>query len=256
MVFKMDSKTLKYWTNAITKGDKTQEDFKEFVVRSQDYNNYVRSMFVDVYYELAPCISGQSDVHVLFEGMMKTNEGSIVSRADIKRYISHTPDFQNGLATEIARLYKTLHGTAPDNANIQGFEEKFLNDPTGAYSLERLEQDIAQQQSNQAGVIADNLDSSTQLAEAVTHSPQMAQSQTSASNNDIDIIDLYETVVGRNMSAREFILFARDLNVAKDKAELANKIDDQIRQHFLHVQDIINKFLDTTIDRDALLPDT
>lgn len=250
--FKMDTKTSKYWTNAIAKGDKTTEDFRDYVVRSQDYTNYVRSTFVDVYYELAQCISDRTDVHVLFEEMMKAKEGSIVSRADIKQYIAHTSDFRQGLQNEIVRLYRTLHGTAPEDAIIKGYEDQFLNDTTGIYSLEQLEHDIANhQQHQQANLPFQQNDNQTMT----TSEPAAAsQQQPSVLNpGNINLIEAFESAVKRNMSAREYLLFSNDLSNAKDKHALARTIDDQIQKHFVQVQDTVHKFLDVSIDRDAFI---
>jgi cell division protein FtsB len=255
--FKLDTKTSKYWTNAISKGDKTYDDFKDYVVRGQDYANYIRSVFVDVYYELAPCFtrSDTADVHEMFENMMKAKEGDIVSRADIKYFISNTPSFRDGLTLEIVRVYTTVHGYAPGKDVVQHFEEKFLNDAIGTYSLEQLEDDISQHQQQQHSETKQLVNDSMAGVGGVTTSDykEGSKSDHSYSRDNEGIIALYENVVGRNMSAREFVLFVADLAAAKDKAALAKSIDVRIQKHLVHVQDIIHRFLDIDLDRDAFI---
>jgi hypothetical protein len=254
--FKLDTKTSKYWTNAISKGDKTYDNFKDYVVRGQDYANYIRSVFVDVYYELAPCFAGSDtvDVHEMFENMTNGKEGQIVTRADIKRFISNTPSFRDGLTHEIVRVYTTVHGYAPDEGVVHQFEEKFLNDANGTYSLEQLEYDIGK-----IAVPSTTLDNQDGDEDAVASSsipidtkPGDEHRPSFARDNE-RIIELYENAVGRNMSAREYVLFVNDLATAKDKAVFAKNIDSKIQKQFVYVQDIVHRFLDIDLDRDAYI---
>ncbi len=253
--FKLDTKTSKYWSNAISKGDKTYDDFKEYVVRGQDYANYIRSVFVDVYYELAPCFTGpeSADVHEMFENMMRTREGDVVSRADIKHHISNTPSFRAGLTQEIIRVYTTVHGHAPDKTVVQQFEETFLNDATGTYSLEQLGNDI----SDKKQVVVSMQPAAMGAVSTGIHKSDLSHMHANENNenneNKESIIALFENVVGRTMSAREFVLFANDLASANDKVALAKTIDAGIQKHFVSVQDIIYRFLDIDLDRDAFI---
>jgi hypothetical protein len=261
--FKMDSKTSKYWTNAISKGDKTFDDFKEYVLRGQDYANYIRSVFVDVYYELAPCFSESetADVHEMLDGMMKVKEGQVVSRADIKHYISNTPSFRKGLAHEIVRAFSTLHGSTPAQDVVNLFEDKFLNDSFGTYSLEQLEHDIStfghtnphQKSSAETGNVADAADAADAADSHSKSVPLITPSRFHSREDNESLIELYENVVGRNMSAREFILFVNDLAEANDKAGLAKTIDTKIQNHFVFVQDIVHRYLDVDLDREAFI---
>ena len=242
--FKMDSKTSKYWSNAILKGDKTESDFTDFVLRSKDYVNYVRSLFVDVYYELAVCISENADVHSMFEEMMKGKEGSLVSRGDIKHFISRTPGFREGLDREIARLYKVHKGTTVSPSDSEAISALFLDDKDGSYTFERLESDIS--------AIGSALETNSVPANP-NPSDMPAVSPRNANRNDEEIVDIYETVVQRNMSAREFLLFASDLSTVQDKVAQCKNYSKKIDEHFVSVRDIVKRYLEEDLGRDAFI---
>jgi hypothetical protein len=248
--FKMDSKTSKYWSNAILKGDKTQSDFSDFVLRSNDYVNYVRSLFVDVYYELAVCISETEDVHSMFEEMMKGKEGALVSRGDIKYFISRTPGFREGLDREVARLYKVHKGTTVSQSDNEAISAPFLDDKDGSYTFEQLEIDISEIRS---AVETLSSPASFDPSDIPPPSPASLSSVRNANRNDEEIVQIYETVVQRNMSAREFLLFASDLFVIQDKVARCKKYSKEIDEHLIRVQDIVKRYLEEDLGRDAFI---
>lgn len=241
--FKMDSKTSKYWSSAILKGDKTESDFKDFVLRSKDYVNYIRSLFVDVYYELAVCISETADVHSMFEEMMKGREGALVSRGDIKHFISSTPGFREGLDREIARLCKVHKGTNVPPSYCEAISAQFLNDINGSYTFERMESEIS----------AKNVASPVPSDIPDLPSPSYPSTCVSSNRNDEGIVKIYETVVQRNMSAREFLLFATELSTVQDKVAKCNQYSKEINEHFVSVQDIVKRYLEEDLSRDAFI---
>lgn len=245
--FKMDSKTSKYWSNAILKGDKTESDFTDFVLRSKDYVNYVRSLFVDVYYELAVCISETADVHSMFEEMMKGKDGALVSRGDIKQFISRTPGFREGLDREIARLYKVHKGTSMSQSDNEAISAPFLDDKDGSYTFEQLESDISAFGSASASFEPADIPAPSDSI------PTSLSSVRNANRNDEEIVKIYETVVQRNMSAREFLLFASDLSKVQDKVAQCKKYSKEIDEHFVSVQDIVKRYLEEDLGRDAFI---
>lgn len=228
--FRLDKKMSKYWSNAIDKAEKSYDDFTDFVVHSTDYANHARRIFVDVYYELSACLPESADVHNMFEDMMATTQRKAISRLDMRMFIVRTDMFAQGCADQVDRLYTALTGKPADASIRQTFLTRFLNDATGTYSIDKMQEDM-----------------STKPKEDLPPQPTIAPPPSKETGVYMNVVDVYEEVMNRPMSAREFLLFSKELLDASTHGEHKRQaigIKDKFTATFLKVKEVVHKYLD------------
>jgi hypothetical protein len=275
----MDSKTLNFWLNSINRGEKTLDDLKAFLLKSNDYFNAVKSVFMDVYYDRI----GGNDYQNLFQTFVDTRlnkapQGTGVTVGDIRNFIVGSDVFASKYAQVINSVYEVVKGFPPEEHTVTSFIEKFRNDD--AYAVDNLRSDIQndalQCEPSSANQIAiQEVDTSalteeqrreldalwndkSRFLEFFIHAslPDVEAKPESANKNmpgyaqTEPIIRAFESVFGRNMTAQELALYQPFLcgtKTTQSEADLEAFLRQQKQKHvdtLTSVQELTANYLD------------
>jgi hypothetical protein len=281
----IDSKMLNYWINSITNQNKTLDDFKNFVLKSTDYNNILRKTFLDIYYE----IIGDKNYHELFNKFLSLYDNSILQETDILSFIKTSEAFQSKFSEIISNMFQLIHETNATAEQIDYFLDKFRNNPS--YSIDDLRADIdrfngilgtnndmkpdnedinifgddtimdfTEEQQNEILQLwkdkpkflkfyRENIGKNTRELNILQPEPIVPKA------NIINIVDTFEKVFQRNMNVREYLHYIDDMKkVAMDK--LHAYISDIYKHHydtFINVRDITSRYLDKELTEDEFI---
>ena len=135
----MDSKTLNYWTNAISRGSKSLDDLNTFLLKSQDYTTAVKNTFVDIFYDK---IGGDGDYQTLLRSCTDNFRDQQIHREDIYKYIVESSEFSIKYKNIIQKVYEAITNKQPDHEITIKLLQKFQQLPE--YSIDDLKIDISE----------------------------------------------------------------------------------------------------------------
>ncbi len=256
---RLDSKMLNYWSTALGKGEKSYGDFVSFVLKSPDYINHNKSIFVDVFYEYASCLPEGLEANSMFEDLMNSFEGMAISRQDMRRYIVTSSAFVTSCGDLVKKLYMAVRKSDPDADVVNGYIQKFWNDPD--YNVDALQKDITAQPSPPTTPTpGDAVPTPTTDAQPSPSTPSASSAPvtlgTSSTPNSFDkddakrCIDLYESIFERGMNAREYMQFIDALIALPNPSARQKRIEGikaDMREAFVKVQDTLHRYLDQDI---------
>lgn len=245
---RLDPKMLNYWSTALGKGEKSYGDFVSFVLKSQDYINHNKALFVDVFYEYASCLPEGLEANAMFDDVMTSFDGMAISRQDMRRYIVTSSAFVTSCGDLVKKLYKAVRQSDPDAETVNGYIQKFWNDP--AYNVDALQKDITSPPTPAAHLLpVDTADvaGATPSPAAVAPSPAAVAPPPALDKADAEqCIGLYESVFERGMNAREYMQFIDALIALPNPSARRKRIEEiraDMREALVKVQDTLRRFL-------------
>lgn len=244
--FKLDNKLLNYWANALQKGEKSADDFVAFVLNGSDYHNYMRGVYVDAYYELSSLLEESANVYTMFEDALTNSSGKPFTSSDARHHIVVSPQFTSGCAQVIKKLYTTIHNTDPSVELIEKYINMFVNNDT--YTLDDLHDDIQKDNDNSANANTLNVSETENTSQETKSATDLVL--------DLECVDLYEQVFERGMNAREYLIFARDINnipTKNAKLEYIKSLKNSIKQTYTEVQDVVYKYHNEVITEEDFI---
>jgi hypothetical protein len=270
----MDTKMLNYWVNSISSQNKNMNDFKQFLLKSQDYNNIVRNTFFDIFYDKL----SDKNYQELFNEFQSKYNGVQVHESDIIQFISNSKTFIDKYTHIIIDMYELINSQQPSDDEIQLYLYKFQSKPQ--YNIDDLKDDIT---NNTDGTTLDddglqdgdfteeeqkeiislwkdktlflefyrNIKKDTEIIK----SDKSVDTEVSYNNTVLDIVKCFETVYNRNMNVREYLLYIKELSGLK-AGVLLSKIEDFKKHHldvFIEVRDIVSRYLNETLGEDEFI---
>lgn len=284
----MDNKMFNYWTNAIRNKDKTLEDFKMFLLKSQDYQSLLRNTFMDVFYEKL----SDTNFYDLYESFVKYHNDREVSLQDILEFITNSHYFIEKYRPIITTIYEAVKGDVPDDQVVYRYLQKFKS--IKDYDIEKLQEDIKNDRSMTDDVaegeevangntqtldgcesleddledmseddrdeFLDLLGSKSRLLEWYKETKQRlealsAKSREVAPSHHPTFVDVFERIFGRNMNVREYIFYTGEYANC-EKTVIENEIAKLKKQYdhvFENVNLLLEQFLDKRLDEDEFI---
>jgi hypothetical protein len=141
---KPDSKTLTFWANAITSGNKSEGDLVTFLVTCSEYKMRVLSKFKSIWFELVSC---DIDAHIFdsFFESMSTKTTGFITEKDIIKYIKFRPEYEQKVTNLINTMFSARYNREPTKDELCHFIAKFRpqdDDQGHNYNITMLESDI------------------------------------------------------------------------------------------------------------------
>jgi hypothetical protein len=275
----MDTKMLNYWTNSITNNNKNIDDFKQFLLKSQDYNNLVRNTFFDIFYDK---LSDKNYQELFNEFQLKYN-GKQVQENDIILFISNSKTFVDKYTQIIAEMYELINSQKPSSEIITTYLLNFQLKPF--YNIDNLEDDIKnnnikniEYETEEHTIVNNSTDGENLQHEDFTENEQkeiislwndkslflefyrniVKKTDTKTIDMDINILDIvnaFETIYDRNMNVREYLLYIKQLSNLKGP-KLLEKIEELKRHHmdvFIKARDVVSRYLNETLQEDDFI---
>ena len=150
-----DKKLVKYWANALAKGDKDMDDLLGYIAKHTEYINHIKYAFTDMYYEH---LSSQEDTDIgkLFDRMV-ASEGvdRPLTLDDVWVWLSNTEMFERQYSDIIAKLFDTFFTRPPTETERKALLSRLRT--SRAYTVDMLQRDI-ERSSAAAAAAADNAD--------------------------------------------------------------------------------------------------
>ena len=273
----MDSKTLNYWTNAISRGSKSLDDLNTFLLKSQDYTTAVKNTFVDIFYDK---IGGDGDYQTLLRSCTDNFRDQQIHREDIYKYIVESSEFSIKYKNIIQKVYEAITNKQPDHEITIKLLQKFQQLPE--YSIDDLKIDISEGlRDDDAKDVDDALNSEEfnpdqqqeiialwndkskflefyrKLLDQSEQKNPVVVSTSSICHNDNDekykFITIFESVYGSSMFALEYVLYT---NAFINKANLLNEIKILKEHHdemFSNVREISAKYLNESMEEQEFI---
>ena len=267
----MDSKTLNFWTNSVSRGEKSTDDLKAFLLKSQDYQNALRSTFVDIFYERV----GDNDYQDLWNTFLTTYQASHVSRDLIDKFIVDSNMYREKYGKIIKQVANIITGNDIDQYLVDEYLVKFQDN--ASYSIEELKNDInailnmetpakaraeSEQDlmgldftpSQQAEILALWNDKAKFLDYYRNIGTPATQQQQPLQYGE-NIIDVYENVFNRNMTAREYVLYMDKFRTLSPENLMGIIQNIRIKHYdaFNKVRDIAARYLDENVDENTFI---
>jgi hypothetical protein len=272
----MDTKMFNYWTNAIRNKDKNIDDFKTFLLKSQDYHTLLRNTFMDIFYEKL----SDTNFYDLYENFLKYNAEREITIQDILEFITNSHYFIEKYQPIIKTIYEAVRGEDPSDDVVFTYLQKFkmIKD----YDIEKLQEDIQGENSNDsienmstADDTEDELNNNEDDLEDMSENDKeefillsrnkthllewykQVKTKLSSNNQDkninietphdhLDFVDLFEDIFGRNMNVREYMFYMKQF-MNKDKNVIETEIQKLKKQYdevFESVSYLLKQFLD------------
>jgi hypothetical protein len=272
----VDPKMMQYWANAISKNDKTLDDFKTFLYKSQDYAAHLRNTFMDVFSNRL-C---EEDYQACFAQFQNCFESKEVRLSDIVDFVTTSKLFVEKFTHLIQQVYCYITSIDASDEVVQFYLKRFQQ--SASYTVDELKHDIQanahdltkcdRNQGDDRNALVLPADISENDAETLhalwTNAEKFIEYFRASSKDQNDpmnrydsnngvlyIVDEFEKVYKRNMNIREYLLYVDQLrNVAVPK--LAGYITELHNMHvasFTEVGDIVFRYLHTKLDEDAFI---
>jgi hypothetical protein len=265
-----DKKLVTYWSNIISKGDKTLDDFKVYLSKHTDYLNAIKSIFVDFYYDHLSCTT-ETNNQDLFDAMLiEVGDGKLLTTEDIWHYISHCLPFENEYRAILTKMFQTIYGTTPSDAEIHICIERIRENT--AYTIEMLQKDVetfyARGMHRLAASITTTLNGvpgGVSYGSGGMDAAMMASSSAGLNGMplppiipegiapDLELVDQYEDVFKRPMNVREYILYIQDLRARRGDASYLVSLYDKQCKYYQDIKDILHVYLDKYISEEQFL---
>jgi hypothetical protein len=274
----MDSKMLNYWIKAINSGQKTEDDFRTFLLKSQDYQNVLRHTFSEIYYDKLSDKNYQNT----FDKFLEKHSEKNITEKDIVDFITASPEYVEKYTKIIKDIFELINGELPSVDEITVHLHKFQSNPH--YSIDDLREDISNKTSitfQDADLYHDFSDDQQKeiislwndktlfldfyrrvLSENTDHkNVDFADKGDSIVNNSrsksdvLDVVKMFEETYGRNMNVREYLLYIDDLLSQKvsDRLGFINKLKKRHYELLINVRDIVNKYLNKDLGEDEFI---
>ena len=254
-----DKKLIKYWANALAKGDKDRANLMVYISKHTDYINFVKYTFIDMYYDHLSNAE-DNDIGKLFDKMMVAQDnGSPMTQDDVWRWLSNTDAFQKQYADIINKMFISLQKRQSTPGEVHDFLCRLKVDRS--YTVDMLQKDI-----ENVGRESDVLDSSlpsdmhdvldaNKLDDGFSNNSILNDMQ-SRFQIDFEIVDVYEKAFERTMNVREYILYIEELRAARRANCLTEHINTVRTAHttvFARVKEIMHMSLNTYISEEEFI---
>lgn len=251
--FKMEPKALKFWVNAVERGDKTTDDFRKFLLRNQDYVNLVKTTFVDIFYE----VLSDQDYQPLYDAFVDANNEKQVDREMIYSFITASDVYFEKYSKIIINIYQALNGSTPTSDELDMFVDKFRS--IKDYNIDMLKDDIERSLTNKHDVSPAADEASIQGPVPVPsdinlHAQEYLGNGVEGNLSDIEtFVNAFEDVYGRNMNVREYLLYRQQLAKATDVSSTIQGLRTQHMEMFTKVRDVVYNYLGYQIDENYFI---
>jgi hypothetical protein len=142
----MDSRTSRYWINAIQSGEKTEAHFRALLLSGEDCQKRLHVLLRD---RLRDRVGAGLDADLEADLWQQYIAGLVEERialeepADIERWVIQTPAYQSKVEATIQEMYNIVHdGASPDASVLSYYLDQFRGDPL--YDIDRLRSDLDQ----------------------------------------------------------------------------------------------------------------
>jgi hypothetical protein len=262
----LDKKLINYWSSAIYRGDKSMSDFKVYLCKNNEYLNYIKSRFTDMYYNHLSSNANSPDVNSLYDNMMLVNRDKLLTVDDLWTFMTGVPAFTTQYTDIVTKVFASVHNRDPSTEEIVYFLTKVKSDQT--YTIDKLHQDIkmnlstsgvtdAQQPFHPSGggggggAESSNFDSSREVPPSL--SVAQAVTPSLSFQDDMEIVELFETITQRNMNVREYILYIADLRTAKCKSEYIDDLYAKQTDQFNKVKEMMHLYLERYLTEESFI---
>jgi hypothetical protein len=252
-----DRKLVKYWANALAKGDKDMHQFLAYVANHTDYLNHVKYTFIDMYYDHLST-SDDIDIGKMFDKMIVSRDADVpMTEDDVWAWLCTTDVFERQYTEMIDKMFLTMHDRMPTNTEVQSFISRLKENR--AYTVDMMQRDIGSpdgsvSQSGQAAV--DEGDGTLDEPSETDPISKGTADANSKFRNDLDIVAAYEKTFDRNMNVREYILYIGELREAKARDNLEDHIVAMNAAHnhtFAEVKEIMHMYIDSFITENEFI---
>lgn len=260
---KADQKLLNYWSNAIVKSDKTMADLYAYMQTNTDYLNYIKLQFIDMFYEhlSATEISNAE----LFQQLMDTSQGRLLTADDIWDFIAGTPAFESKYSEIIDKLFVSIYESNPTDQEVDTFLQKFKSDRR--YNVDALQLDLERLHISSVvhthefdteigGAYFGGLGGGDMhgLSSAPMHGQDPeAYREEMQLQEDLALVEKYENVFKRNMNVREYIMYIKGLRAHRDDEGFIDEIFHKQILQFNRVKEVMQLYLDKYVTEDQFL---
>lgn len=208
---KPDNKITTYWVNAIQNGEKTIDDYTQFIKNSNDYKSRVMSKCKSLWCEI---IGTEFDSNVVLDFLEQSS--IVIGSEDIRMFLKNTNIYKEKIRCVVMYVFQSRFNKEPSEEDILYYIGKFQNNDN--YSISSLESDIKYWNKD---VICDfcsqkNISDSSKVYEEYVKlksddmymlefitKPHL-ESECTAIALDNDFITRFETVFGRPMYIQEY----------------------------------------------------
>lgn len=271
----LDSKVLRYWQNMISRQEKTMEDFKDSLLKTDTFVHRIQNDFKDVFYERVGMSEYDASIFDVYRASWSTN--MTFDKSAINEWICSTGFFKNKLSQLITGL---LPSTASDRLAGDLFVtllDRFKTQPT--YNVESMQRDLpsmirasvasgvddeAVPVENQVSSIptdsvlvpkewierigyalsVDTRDTEAFCARVSEHVDSFGKSSGCTSSVlDMNMLDRFETFMKRPMYVHEYVIY----QTVEDDERLPSLFDHQ-KNTYYEVRDIYVKHINEQLD--------
>jgi len=134
----LDSKTVSYWERSVMSGDKTLENFINFVTCKPEYKSQMKSRFSHMYYDIIGYDLDNDTIEIFINTQCKNHA---VSSQELKKYITNLPLFYEKYSDLIRNVYMKIYDEEP-SAEILEFYLKVIKQ-RDEYDIEKLYDDMS-----------------------------------------------------------------------------------------------------------------
>jgi hypothetical protein len=265
----MDTKTMNYWSNSISKGTKSIDDYRMFLLKSQDYQNLIKNTFVDVFYERV----GDNDYQSLLKTFLTSHQDRWISLDDINETIVNSQPFVEKYTNVITSVYDIVKNEKPSVVLVEKYLEKFQHNPQ--YNVNDLQRDLEDcnsehEEETQETLEFDNEFNEDQQKEILSLWNDKSKfleyyrthAETAILPKEIEmvpvivpeseaIINIFEDVFKRNMNAREYIFYKQRFQNEAHLTEAIQEFKTKYHTVLHQVQELVSKYLDESVDEDS-----
>lgn len=137
---KPDNKTITFWMNSISSGNKSNNDLVSFLMNSEEYKTRLLSKFKSWWFELIGFDIEDNMINT-FLAQVSKNTNEFITEADIHKCIKHSTEYEAKCTFLITSLFFARHNRDPSTTELGIFLQRF-RDENLCYSISMLESDI------------------------------------------------------------------------------------------------------------------
>jgi hypothetical protein len=268
---KPDKKLVTYWSNIIAKGDRSISDFNAYLAKHTDYLNAIKSVFVDMFYEhLSGSMTSGGTYQEMFDAMLASvSEDKLLTVDDVWAYLSHTHEFTSEYQTIITRMFQSIFGSTPSDAELRLCIDRIREDKH--CTIDMVQKDVETFYARGMHKVAASALVTTGLKKGDGDDDAVADGvvvQGSGGGSafgaappkipegiapDLELVDQYEEVFKRPMNVREYILYIHDLRAHRGDLEFIEGVYQKQSAYYKDIMEIMHVFLDKYISEDQFL---
>lgn len=202
----MDAKTLRFWTNAIIKGDKTEGDFVATCVTTAECQRSVLGVLRDVLFDklgsdaLEPEV-GASYCAAFVDAVCQRRV--CTDRADVERWATQLPAYQDKVYAMVGQIYRILHDGAECPAAVcEHYLAKFRT--VAGYDTDALQRDIG---SGEAVAMATAPSEASQPPSDIAAAAAVTTAVAATPAPNLALLQAFEDIMGRPMFVHEYLKY-------------------------------------------------